>query len=129
MKEQKILNKFKDFKFKVSETDKTNLKDFSCFKYRITITKDKLRRSFLYSVGIGHKVEDRTDNKLIFGLIGCFLSDLPFIELEELKGLSYNPKEEKRVHKLVCEQYRKIKDLGILEILENLTEEEQEVIL
>ena len=129
MKEQKILNKFKDFKFKVSETDKTNLKDFSCFKYRITITKDKLRRSFLYSVGIGHKVEDRTDNKLIFGLIGCFLSDLPFIELEELKGLGYNPKEEKRVHKLVCEQYRKIKDLGILEILENLTEEEQEVIL
>jgi len=129
MKEQEILSKFKDFKFKVSETDKTNLKDFSCFKYRITITKDKLRRSFLYSVGIGHKVEDRTEEKLILGLISCFLSDLPYIDLEELKGLGYNPKEEKRVHKLVCEQYRKIKDLGILEILENLTEEEQEVIL
>ena len=126
--EKEFLSKFKDFKFKVSETDKTNLKDFSCFKYRITITKDKLRRSFLYSVGIGHKVEDRINNKLIFGLISCFLSDLPFIELEELKGLGYDPKEEKRVHKLVCEQYRKIKDLGILEILKNLTEEEQEVL-
>ena len=126
MTEQEILSKFKDFKFKVSETDKTNLKDFSCFKYRITITKDKLRRSFLYSVGIGHKVEDRINNKLIFGLISCFLSDLSYIDLEELKGLGYDPKEEKRVYKLVCEQFQKIKDLGILEILENLTEEEQE---
>lgn len=128
---QLLFNEFKEgweFKVDYAESNPNFDEQRNMNHYKITIKnkETKKRRSFIFSQGTGVKETD--DDSVIFNLIGCFLSDLPYIDLEEFDGLGYGGQEAVKVYKAICEQHDKLNILGLVDWLENLTDEEKELL-
>ena len=126
---KQILDKFKGcFEFSMTPTDKNpTMKDSDKMRHFKVFIKNRgtqQEESFIYSQGLGIKETD--NDSIYFGLIGCFLMDLPYIDLEEFDGLGDEGEKAIRVYNAICDQYEKIKRLGVLEVLENLTENEKD---
>lgn len=112
------------FKFKVKEVNSNpHMQDFDGFHYRISIInkKNNLRRSFAYSVGSGHRYEDRTDIKIIEGLLGCLYMDSAYTDYEVFEGLGYNEDSKKtdKIFKAICRNDEKVDELGLRDYLKD----------
>jgi hypothetical protein len=128
---KQILGKFQGiFEFSITPTDKNPImKDSEKMRHFKVFIKNRAtgkEESFIFSQGLG--ITDTDSETIYLGLVGCFLNDLPYIDLEEFDGLGYEGKEAVKIYKAICDQYDKIKSLGVLEVLENLTEEEKETL-
>lgn len=130
-KQLKLLNKFKkDFEFKVipdsNNPNMSNSENMRHFKVFVINKELKNEESFIFSQGLG--IAETDDENVLFGLISCFKSDLPYIDLEEFDGLGYEGKEAIKTYKSICDQHKKLNDLGFIELLENLSEDEQDLL-
>ena len=107
----------RNFTYKITTTSKNiNMKESNnMFHYKIRITNKRTKKnnSFTYSVGLGHKQEDRTDEKLLYGLIECFFLDKVYATIEDLKDLGYDDKECERLLKVITKQRQDIQRIGL----------------